>query len=480
MIILSMMVASALMTMTLALSSGYAEGADLPWRQMIGADILVYPNHFIFGGPGSADASWEWRDLSPDLPTDATFFHPGLAEGYLSLVGAPPATFDLTALPAGLAEVEGVAGIDAGRLLRASLVVETAAGRSLVPVTLRGRDIAADTERFDIGDVVISGRYFRPSQDGEWVALVNQAGFGRNLPPTGGRLVVEVPTLNGRTADGTPLVDFSVSKTFYFIVYGQYRLALGSVPLELGVPLDTSTGPGHAGARPTWPVAIDEPEVWVPAGTFDKIYEEVSGQPFRFTRQLKVTTLSLFEAKTLAAELAAALPDCTVLTVPQEVALSGIRYRARLTSLDPYVVKVLRQYFARSTLALDVKSQLSLLAFAVAGLLVVANMYILVTQRRREIGILKAVGASGRDILVLFLTETLGYAMAGSLLGFLGVRLLTLASLFGSRTSLVEGGFLTLTTAGVVIGLTVGTSLVFGFLPAWEAARTPTASLLSD
>jgi len=110
----------------------------------------------------------------------------------------------------------------------------------------------------------------------------------------------------------------------------------------------------------------------------------------------------------------------------------------------------------------------------------VANMYILVTQRRREIGVLKALGAASRDILALFLTETLGYSLAGSLLGFLTVRLITLASIFASSASLVEGALLTLQTAGAVVGLTVGISLVFGFLPAWEAARTPSASLLGD
>jgi hypothetical protein len=481
MIILSMMVASALMTLTLALSSGYAEGVDRPWRQMIGADILVYPNRFVFGGPGPTGTSWEWRELPADLPTDAAFFHPALTAGYLSPAGAPPATFDLTALPTVLREFPGIEGIEPGQLLRASLVLETSVGGATrVPVTLRGRSITADTERFAIGETIVSGRYFRTSHDGDWVALVNQAGFGPTPPPTGGRLVLEVPVITELRADGTPVFDYSRPKIFYFMVYGQYRLALGTAPLEIGVTVDTPQGPGQAGARPTWAISIDEPEVWIPSGTFDLVYREISGQPLRYTRQLGLRCASLFGAKTVAAELAAALPDYTVLTVPQEVALSGIRYRAKLTSLDPYVVEVSRQYFARPTLALDVKSHLSLLAFAVAGLLVVANMYILVTQRRREVGILKAVGASERDILVLFLTETLGYALTGSLLGFLGVRLLTLASLFASRTSLIEGGLLTLTAAGAVIGLTVGTSLVFGFLPAREAARTPTASLLGD
>jgi len=44
-------------------------------------------------------------------------------------------------------------------------------------------------------------------------------------------------------------------------------------------------------------------------------------------------------------------------------------------------------------------------------------MLIAVTQRRREIGLLKALGATGRQILLAFLTEAVLLALGGAALG---------------------------------------------------------------
>ena len=479
MIIISMAVASAIMTLTLALSTGYAEGVSRVWRQMVGADIIVYPNRFVFAGSGDPGTAWEWRRLSPDLPTDAVGFHPDLAQGYLAPADAPPPVFDLQNLPPALAAMTGAGGglqVEAAQLLPAYIVRETAQGKVRLPITLRGRNVQTDIDKRSIPETaMMGGSYFRPAQDGFWVAITNGAAFTAEGIRPGDKLVVEVPTIRGYDAEGRPVTDYANPQTFYFMVYGQFGLEWGQVRLE-----DPAGLLERSAVAPTQTVFLDQPEVWVPAATFAKVFEAVAGGPQRYTGQLAITLDSMAEAKTVAQTLAAQLPDCAVLTVPQEVSLSGLNYRARLTSLDPFTVTITHFHYTRPTLALDVKDQLAALAFVVAGLLVVANMYILVTQRRREIGVLKALGAASRDILALFLTETLGYSLAGSLLGFLAVRLITLASIFASSASLVEGALLTLQTAGAVVGLTVGISLVFGFLPAWEAARTPSASLLGD
>jgi len=474
-IILSMAVASAMMTLTTAFSSGYAEGVDLAWRQMLGADILVYPDLYVFGASRVEADTWELRRLDPDRQTDALFFHPSLTEGYLRPTGTSPGFFDLEALPAALAETPGVDGVRPARLLPAYMVLTDPDGTErLFPVTLRGRAAGEDRLRWGM-DGVVAGAYFEEQHDGQWLAVVNRHGLPPGSPPPGGRLELRVPVVRGYTSDGTPILDHTQTKAFYFLVYGSLELSLGDVRLEGAQEFAEYLGPDLR-----WPVYIDKPEVWVPSGTFDTIHLSVAGEPLRYVSQLGVTVRTMAEAKKVAADLAAALPGCTVLTVPQEVALSGIHYRARLVSSDPFAVEVTRHCLSRSTLPLDVRSGLSVLSFVVAGLLVAANMYILVSQRRREIGVLKAIGATGRDILVLFLTEALGYALVGSLTGFLSVRLLTLLSMFSSPASAVEGARLTLKAAGLIVGLTLSTAAVFGFLPAWEAARTPSATLLGD
>ena len=55
---------------------------------------------------------------------------------------------------------------------------------------------------------------------------------------------------------------------------------------------------------------------------------------------------------------------------------------------------------------------------AVAGILVMNVMLVSVTQRTSEIGLLKALGATGSNIRLLFLTEACMLSLAGALVGF--------------------------------------------------------------
>ncbi|MEZ5613682.1 MAG: ABC transporter permease [Rhodocyclaceae bacterium] len=57
------------------------------------------------------------------------------------------------------------------------------------------------------------------------------------------------------------------------------------------------------------------------------------------------------------------------------------------------------------------------ISLAVAGILIMNVMLIAVTQRRREIGLLKALGATGRQIRAAFLTEAVMLALGGAALG---------------------------------------------------------------
>ncbi len=69
-------------------------------------------------------------------------------------------------------------------------------------------------------------------------------------------------------------------------------------------------------------------------------------------------------------------------------------------------------------------ASIAAISLAVGGILIMNVMLIAVTQRRREIGLLKALGATGRQIRLLFFTEALllasGGAAAGLAVGELG------------------------------------------------------------
>ncbi|WP_225333767.1 ABC transporter permease [Halomicrobium urmianum] len=104
----------------------------------------------------------------------------------------------------------------------------------------------------------------------------------------------------------------------------------------------------------------------------------------------------------------------------------------------------------------------------VVGAVGIANiMLVSVTERTREIGIMKAVGARSRDVMQLFLLEA-------ALLGGLGAVLgLPLGLVVGwAATRYAEVGFALAPVwmvLSVVVGVLVG--VVSGLYPAWRAAR---------
>jgi len=106
-------------------------------------------------------------------------------------------------------------------------------------------------------------------------------------------------------------------------------------------------------------------------------------------------------------------------------------------------------------------------------------MLVSVTERTREIGIRKAIGATSRAILKQFLVESIVLAGIGGLIGVgvgIGLSLLggLITSASGSRLGPVLAGFIPIVTAVPAVGSFV-TSLVVGLFagsyPAYRAAR---------
>lgn len=106
-------------------------------------------------------------------------------------------------------------------------------------------------------------------------------------------------------------------------------------------------------------------------------------------------------------------------------------------------------------------------ALLVGGISIMNIMIVAVTERTREIGIRRAVGARARDIRIQFLCEALVLCLAG---GLAGVALGAVVSLTVARAA----GWTTVLDPGAII-LAVGfsgfTGLFFGFYPAHRASR---------
>ena len=104
----------------------------------------------------------------------------------------------------------------------------------------------------------------------------------------------------------------------------------------------------------------------------------------------------------------------------------------------------------------------------VVGAIGIANvMLVSVTERTREIGIMKAVGARNRDIMSIFVIEAALLGTLGSLLGVpLGLLVGRGAAAYADVTFALAPDWIALAVGvGVVVGI------VAGLYPAWRAAR---------
>ena len=110
---------------------------------------------------------------------------------------------------------------------------------------------------------------------------------------------------------------------------------------------------------------------------------------------------------------------------------------------------------------------LSAVALLVGGIGVMAVMMISVTERTREIGVRKAVGATRADILLQFLFEAATLTGAGGVIGILVGLGLGRGITMLMHVDAVPP--LNLTLIAVFVSVSLG--LVFGLLPARRAAR---------
>jgi len=128
------------------------------------------------------------------------------------------------------------------------------------------------------------------------------------------------------------------------------------------------------------------------------------------------------------------------------------------------IVEIVQEMASTFTVLLGSIAAISLL---VGGIGIMNIMLVSVTERTREIGIRKAVGAKRRDILAQFLVEAVVLSLVGgfigTLLGYGGARIVT--PMLGGAQALV-------TPESVVMALSVsiGLGLFFGIYPAGRAA----------
>ena len=107
------------------------------------------------------------------------------------------------------------------------------------------------------------------------------------------------------------------------------------------------------------------------------------------------------------------------------------------------------------------------ISLLVGGIGITNIMLVSVTERTKEIGIRKAIGARRRNILAQFVIESIAIASLGGIigivLGYFG------GSLVLSQMSLSTGVSMAVIMVG--FGFSAFTGIIAGFYPAWKAAK---------
>jgi putative ABC transport system permease protein len=153
--------------------------------------------------------------------------------------------------------------------------------------------------------------------------------------------------------------------------------------------------------------------------------------------------------------------------------VNTLRRRHKLTADQPNDFRigtqdeVLKTFGRISTAATMILAGIVGISLLVGGIGIMNVMLVSVTERTREIGLRKAVGARRRDILAQFLTEAVVLSLAGGLIGVvIGYSVTYLASLHPSMVDVSVPFWAVLLGAG--FSACVG--VVFGLLPAMKAA----------
>ncbi|MCH9023490.1 MAG: FtsX-like permease family protein, partial [Planctomycetes bacterium] len=114
-----------------------------------------------------------------------------------------------------------------------------------------------------------------------------------------------------------------------------------------------------------------------------------------------------------------------------------------------------------------VLGSIAAISLLVGGIGIMNIMLATVSERTREIGIRRAIGAKRKDIIIQFLSETILLTITG---GLLGIALGTLIPYFVTRFSDMPT-IVTFQSVVLAFGISAFIGILFGWYPAYHAAH---------
>lgn len=171
-------------------------------------------------------------------------------------------------------------------------------------------------------------------------------------------------------------------------------------------------------------------------------------------------------------------PNQNDVAVRKITALLRQRHHIAASALDDFTITnpaaTMAQVAQMGSTLSETLEGTAILATMIGGVVIMSLMLIAVSERRKEIGVRRSVGASRRDILVQFMIEAL---LISSLGGLIGIALGLGGTNLVARADKLPPIFAwsALVWAAVI---SAGLGIVFGMYPAWKAAQVDPVTAL--
>ena len=199
--------------------------------------------------------------------------------------------------------------------------------------------------------------------------------------------------------------------------------------------------------------------VYIPLTTVKQRFGEINLQFTSTTQQIEKVELQEITVQVSADDLV--LPTQAVL----EEMLSKHHKKKDYQITVP--LELLRQAKQTKRIFSIVLGSIAAISLLVGGIGIMNIMLATVSERTREIGIRRALGARRRDIVFQFLSETAMLTMFGGMLGIiLGSLIPFLVERFANMPTIITGSSLVLS-----FGISAAVGITFGMYPAYRAAN---------
>jgi len=216
-------------------------------------------------------------------------------------------------------------------------------------------------------------------------------------------------------------------------------------------------GPGAGDARGSEGGTIAG-NVYIPLTAFRKSFGEVTVQYAGGARLAEKVELQEITVKVASTDVV--LPTRDIL----DTLLGRFHEKKDFQVVVP--LELLREAARTKRIFNIVLGSIAAISLLVGGMGIMNIMLATVSERTREIGIRRALGATRRDIVFQFLSETLLLTLTGGLFGIVvGLVLPLIVSHVGQMPTVTTGSSIVL-----AFGISAAVGITFGMYPAWQAA----------